>query len=84
MTQVLLGTSFDGTPMLCMFNLGSDDGSFPWHDWIIMIVPFKYEVGLLETPKLIEKGIGWIQQMLTVLGRMWCFTCIVHVWFDVA
>ena len=47
-----------------MSNLGSDYSFSPWHDWLKMIVPFQYEVGLLETPKRKWKGIRWLQDML--------------------
>lgn len=35
-----------------------------------MIVYCQYEVGLLDTFKMKLKGIGWLQYMLSVWGRM--------------
>ena len=48
-----------------------------------MIDPWQYKEGLLETPKLNRKGIGLLQDMLTVWGWKRCFTWIAQGCFEV-
>ena len=83
MTQVWLEATYDMTPMWCMFSLSSGYGCFPWYNWLITIVPCRYEVGLIVTPMVDESDLEWSQDMLSVWGRMKCFTCIAQVCLEV-
>ena len=64
MAQVWLEATYDMTPMICMFSLGSGYGCFPWHNWLKMTIPCQYEIGLLETPILKLKEQGWLHDMI--------------------
>ena len=81
MAQVWLEATYDMTFLICMLILNSYYSFFSWYDWLKMIVHCRYEVGLLDTTKPKRKVLVWTQNMLSVWGRIGCFTCIAQVWF---
>ena len=81
--QIWHEATYDITPTWCTLRLDSEYSYISWHCWLMMMVPWKDEVGVLETSKMTCKRIGWLQDILSVWGTMGCLIFIAQVFFKV-